>query len=31
MDSVIMVHESLPDEVAQKITATLIRNKASVS
>jgi uncharacterized protein len=27
MDSVIMVHESLPDDVAQKITATLIRNK----
>ena len=27
MDSVIMVHESLPDEVATKITATLIRNK----
>lgn len=27
MDSVIMVHESLPDEVAYRITRTLIRNK----
>ena len=27
MDSVIMVHESLPDEVAYKVTRTLIRNK----
>lgn len=27
MDSVIMVHESLPEEVAYRITRTLIRNK----
>lgn len=27
MDSVILVHESVPAEVVQKITATLIRNK----
>lgn len=27
MDSVIMVHESVPEEVAHKITRTLIRNK----
>lgn len=27
MDSVIMVHESMPEEVAYKITRTLIRNK----
>jgi TRAP transporter TAXI family solute receptor len=27
MDSVILVHESIPAEVVQKITATLIRNK----
>jgi TRAP-type uncharacterized transport system substrate-binding protein len=27
MDSVIMVHESLPDDVAYKVTRTLIRNK----
>jgi uncharacterized protein len=27
MDSVIMVHESVPDEVAYKVTRTLIRNK----
>ncbi len=27
MDSVIMVHESVPEEVAYKITRTLIRNK----
>ncbi|MDO9707305.1 TAXI family TRAP transporter solute-binding subunit [Paracraurococcus lichenis] len=27
MDSVIMVHESLPEEVAYKVTRTLIRNK----
>lgn len=27
MDSVIMVHESLPEEVAFKVTRTLIRNK----
>ena len=27
MDSVILVHESVPDDVAQKVTATLIRNK----
>lgn len=27
MDSVILVHESIPAEIVQKITATLIRNK----
>jgi uncharacterized protein len=27
MDSVIMVHESVPDDVAYKVTRTLIRNK----
>jgi hypothetical protein len=27
MDSVILVHESLPEEVAAKVTRTLIRNK----
>lgn len=29
MDSVIMVHEAVPDEVAQRITATLIRNRGA--
>jgi hypothetical protein len=27
MDSVLMVHESMPEEAAYKITRTLIRNK----
>jgi TRAP-type uncharacterized transport system substrate-binding protein len=29
MDSVILVHDSIPAEVVQKITATLIKNKGS--
>lgn len=29
MDSVIMVHESLPEDVARKITATLIKNRGA--